>query len=114
MGNIWHFPVMVSVYGGLTFLIPYFLFVILIGCSGVMEEFSLGRWAAAGPVGAFGKCTEERTGKRTPGELIGLIPVLGSLLLAIGYTVVTGWIFKSGSLPSGRRFSPCPLPATAP
>ena len=104
MGNIWRFPVMVSVYGGLTFLIPYFLFVILIGCSGVMEEFSLGRWAAAGPVGAFGKCTEERTGKRTPGELIGLIPVLGSLLLAIGYTVVTGWIFKycfmgiSGSL----------------
>lgn len=104
MGNIWRFPVMVSVYGGLTFLIPYFLFVILIGCSGVMEEFSLGRWAAAGPVGAFGKCTEERTGKRTSGELIGLIPVLGSLLLAIGYTVVTGWIFKycfmgiSGSL----------------
>ena len=94
MGNIWRFPVMVSVYGGLTFLIPYFLFVILIGCSGVAEEFALGRWAGAGPVGAFGKCTQERTGKKTPGEVTGLIPVIGSLLLAIGYTVVTGWIFK--------------------
>ena len=64
MGNIWRFPIMVSRYGGLTFLIPYFIFVLLIGASGVIEEFALGRWAEAGPVGAFGKCTEERTGRR--------------------------------------------------
>ena len=64
MGNIWRFPIMVSTYGGMTFLLPYFLFVILIGASGVMEEFALGRWAAAGPVGAFGKCTENRWGKK--------------------------------------------------
>ena len=29
MGNIWRFPVMVSKYGGMTFLIPFFFFVIL-------------------------------------------------------------------------------------
>ena len=57
MGNIWRFPIMVSKFGGLTFLIPYFILVVLIGASGVMEEFALGRWAGAGPVGAFGKCT---------------------------------------------------------
>ena len=78
--------------------------MILIGASGVIEEFALGRWAGAGPVGAFGKCTEERTGKRTVGEAIGAIPIVGSMMLAIGYTVVMGWIFKycwmgiSGSL----------------
>ena len=104
MGNIWRFPIMVSTWGGLTFLIPYFIFVVLIGASGVIEEFALGRWAAAGPVGAFGKCTEERTGKKSVGEAIGAIPILGSMMLAIGYTVVMGWIFKycwmgiSGSL----------------
>ena len=104
MGNIWRFPIMVSKFGGLTFLIPYFIFVVLIGASGVMEEFALGRWAGAGPVGAFGKCTEERTGKKGAGEAIGAIPIIGSLMLAIGYTVVLGWIFKycwmgiSGSL----------------
>lgn len=85
---------MVSRYGGLTFLIPYFIFVILIGSTGVIEEFALGRWAAAGPVGAFGRCTEERTGNRKTGELIGALPIIGSLALAIGYTVVMGWIFK--------------------
>lgn len=104
MGNIWRFPIMVQKYGGMTFLIPYFIFVILIGASGVIEEFSLGRWAGAGPVGAFGKCTEERTGKKSLGEGIGAIPIIGSMMLAIGYTVVLGWIFKycwmgiSGSL----------------
>ena len=94
MGNIWRFPIMVSTWGGLTFLIPYFIFVVLIGASGVIEEFALGRWAAAGPVGAFGKCTEERTGNKKSGELIGAIPIIGAMMLAIGYTVVLGWIFK--------------------
>ena len=50
MGNIWRFPIMVQQYGGMTFLLPYFLFVILIGASGVIEEFALGRRAKAGPV----------------------------------------------------------------
>ena len=93
MGNIWRFPIMVSRYGGLTYLIPYVLFVILIGSTGVIEEFALGRAAGAGPVGAFGMCTAMR-GKRSVGEAIGAIPVIGSLGLAIGYTVVMGWIFR--------------------
>ncbi len=45
MGNIWRFPYMVSDWGGMTFLIPYILFVILIGSSGVIEEMALGRAA---------------------------------------------------------------------
>ena len=103
MGNIWRFPIMVSQWGGLTFLIPYFIFVVLIGSSGVLGEFSLGRMTKSGPIGAFGKCTEMRGNKKV-GNAIGILPVLGSLALAIGYTVVVGWIFKytfmgiSGSL----------------
>lgn len=93
MGNIWRFPIMVSQWGGLTFLLPYFLFVCIIGLSGVLGEFALGRMTSSGPIGAFGKCTEMR-GNRRIGEVIGLIPVLGSMALAIGYTVVVGWIFK--------------------
>lgn len=55
MGNIWRFPIMVQQFGGMTFLIPYFLFVLLIGSTGIIEEFALGRWAQGGPVIAFGK-----------------------------------------------------------
>ena len=93
MGNIWRFPYMVAEWGGLTFLLPYFLFVLLIGSTGVIEEIALGRAAGTGPIGAFGKCTEIRYGK-TFGQYIGLLPAAGALCLAIGYTVVVGWIFE--------------------
>ena len=94
MGNIWRFPYMVSAWGGMTFLIPYVLFVILIGSTGVIEEMALGRVTKGGPIKAFGDCMQMRTGKRKAGEAIGFIPVLGSLALAMGYTVDVGWIFK--------------------
>ena len=35
MANIWRFPMLVSRYGGLTFLIPYFIFVFIISQSGM-------------------------------------------------------------------------------
>lgn len=41
MGNIWMFSTRVSLYGGGSFLIPYFLFVALIGFTGVTGEMSL-------------------------------------------------------------------------
>ena len=94
MGNIWRFPTLVSSWGGLTFLIPYFLVVILIGSTGVIGEYALGRAGGAGPMGSFGMCTELRYGNRKIGERIGYLPILGSLALAIGYTCVMGWIFK--------------------
>lgn len=94
MGNIWRFPAMVSLWGGMTFIIPYLIFMVLISASGVIGEFALGRAAGAGPSGAFGMCTERRYGNRKIGERIGLIPVIGSLALAIGYTCVVAWIIK--------------------
>ena len=93
MGNIWMFPTRASLYGGGSFIIPYFIFVILIGSTGVIGEMSFGRATRSGPVGAFGAACETK-GKRRLGELIGLIPVMGSLAMAIGYTVVLGWILK--------------------
>lgn len=93
MGNIWMFPTRVSMYGGGSYLIPYFIFVALIGFTGVIGEMSFGRATRSGPVGAFGYACGTK-GKKKLGELIGLIPVLGALAMAIGYTVVMGWILK--------------------
>ena len=54
MGNIWMFPARVSKYGGGTFLLPYFLFVIMIGLSGVIGEMAFGRAARSGAGGRPG------------------------------------------------------------
>ncbi len=93
MGNIWMFPTRVSMYGGGSYLIPYFIFVALIGFTGVIGEMSFGRATKSGPVDAFGYACETKN-KRKLGEIIGFIPVLGALAMAIGYTVVMGWILK--------------------
>lgn len=92
MGNIWLFSYRVGQYGGAAFLIPYFFFVIVIGLSGVIGEMSFGRAMKAGPLGAFTQAVHMR-GKRG-GEILGMIPVIGSLGIAIGYAVVVGWLLK--------------------
>ena len=45
---------------------------------------------------SFTKAMEMRFGPkgRIPGKIIGMIPVLGSLGIAIGYSVVVGWFLK--------------------
>ena len=94
MGNIWLFPSRVSAYGGATFLIPYLIFVALIGSTGVIGEMAFGRATRSGPIHAFGQATKRSCGSERPGRALGFIPVLGSLAMAIGYSVVVGWIFN--------------------
>lgn len=93
MGNIWLFPFRVGQFGGFAFLVPYFVCVVLLGFTGVIGEMSFGRAMRTGPLGAFKKAMEGR-GKKY-GDLIGLIPIIGSLGIAIGYAVVMGWILRS-------------------
>lgn len=93
MGNIWMFPTRVSMYGGGSYLIPYFIFVALIGFTGVIGEMSFGRATRSGPVDAFGYACGTK-GRKKLGELLGYIPVAGALAMAIGYTVVMGWILR--------------------
>lgn len=93
MGNIWMFPYRVGQYGGAAFLVPYTLFVIIIGFSGVIGEMAFGRAMKSGPINAFNNAVKQRTNKNW-GTILGFIPVIGSLLVAIGYSVVVGWIFK--------------------
>ena len=71
MGNIWRFPTLVSKWGGMTFLLPYFLFVILIGSTGVIGSSRSGRAAGAWDRsmlshvhrGALGQAPSRRTGR---------------------------------------------------
>ena len=92
MGNIWMFPYRVAEFGGAAFLIPYFIFVMILGFTGLIGEMALGRAMGTGPVGAFDMAFKQRGLKN--GKIIGYIPAIGSLGIAIGYSVVVGWILR--------------------
>ena len=96
MANIWMFPYRIGEFGGAAFLIPYIIFVLLIGFTGVIGEMAFGRAMHSGPLGAFKKAFDMKSPQHDskPGTVIGLIPVIGSLGIAIGYSVIIGWILK--------------------
>ena len=96
MANIWMFPYRIGEFGGAAFLIPYLIFVVLIGFTGVIGEMGFGRAMHSGPLGAFQKAFDRKLKKKNSrlGTLMGLIPVIGSLGIAIGYSVIIGWILK--------------------
>lgn len=90
MGNIWMFPYRLGQYGGAAFLIPYLIFIALFGLVGLSAEFALGRMTKTGTLGAYAYCWKNKFGK-----YIGWLPLLGSLGIAIGYSVILGWVFRS-------------------
>lgn len=90
MGNIWMFPYRLGQYGGAAFLIPYLIFIALFGFVGLSAEFALGRMAKTGTLGAYAYCWKNKFGK-----YIGWLPLLGSLGIAIGYSVILGWVFRN-------------------
>ena len=98
MANIWLFPYRVGQYGGGAFLIPYFLFVALFSYVGLSGEFALGRLTGTGAMGSLDYVLRQRG--RRGGRVLGAIPLLGVLGIAIGYSVVVGWVLRyaAGSL----------------
>ena len=92
MGNLWMFPWRLGQYGGAAFLVPYLIFVIMLGTTGLMCEYGLGRWAGKGAVGAFDKVLRLRGLKF--GRLLGAYPILNASCVFIFYAIVTGWVLK--------------------
>lgn len=109
MGNAWLFPYRLATYGG-TFLFMYLIFTFLIGISGVIGEMNLGRASRNGPIGAFGQAMASRKESfRLSGERLGYIPLFGVLALAIGYSIIVGWIIK---YTIGSMTGECLVPTT--
>lgn len=94
LGNIWLFPYRLGQYGGAAFLILYLFFILLFGWVGLSAEFGIGRLAGTGTIGAYEYCFGVR-GKKRLGSWIGWIPLMGSLGIAIGYSVILGWVLNS-------------------
>ncbi|MDU1441885.1 MAG: sodium-dependent transporter [Clostridium cochlearium] len=92
LGNIWMFPWKLGQYGGAAFLIPYFIFVYLLGVTGLIGEFAFGRWMKGGSFEGIQKVFKK---KNLPaGKAFSLIPAMAVGGTLIFYAVVGGWTFK--------------------
>ena len=92
LGNIWMFPYRLGAYGGAAFLIPYFLFVLILGTTGLITEFAFGRAFGGGSMTGISEVFRERTWKG--GKIVGMLPAIGLLGIFMFYNVVVGWILK--------------------
>lgn len=87
LGNIWRFHYVVGENGGAAFLLVYFGCVFLIGLPILIAEFILGRSTQKNVVAAY----EIRGGSFW--KVAGFMGMASSILIALFYTAVTGWVY---------------------
>lgn len=89
LGNIWRFPYMTGQNGGAAFIIIYVLCVVVLGISGMIAEFVVGRYGASNAARAY-----QRFGKGKAWGLVGLMGVITSMIILGFYAVVAGWCLE--------------------
>ena len=84
LGNIWRFPYLAGENGGGAFIVIYLMFVVFIGFSIMLAEFTVGRKTGLAAVGAYKKINRSFT-------FAGVLGVLSAFFIMGFYPVVGGW-----------------------
>ena len=96
MANVWGFPHKMGSNGGGAFLLVYLFFILVFSYVGLPAEFSVGRAAGTGTLGAYEMAWGTRGKKMgTVGRIVGWLPLIGSLCIAIGYAVIVSYVLKA-------------------
>ena len=90
IGNVWRFPYVTGTYGGGVFVLFYFLFLIIMGVPVLTMELAVGRASRKSAVPGY-KALEKPGSKW---HIHGWFCVLGSCLLMMFYTTVSGWMLS--------------------
>lgn len=94
LGNIWRFPYLCGQYGGLSFILMYFLVIIAICNPLMVAEISIGRTAKSNFVDAY-KVIGQKIGLKHLGIWSffgGWMAFLGLLMIISFYFLVAGWV----------------------
>ena len=87
-GNIWRFPRIAASNGGGSFLVAWVIFLFLWSVPLMIVEFSFGKRARRGAIGAF-----VEMGGRGYAWMGGFVAICASAIMFY-YSVVTGWCFR--------------------
>ncbi len=96
MANVWGFPNKLGTNGGGAFLLIYLFFIFIFSYVGLPAEFSIGRRAKTGTLGSYENAWATRGEKAGKiGGILGWLPLLGSMCIAIGYAIIVAYILKA-------------------
>ena len=96
MANVWGFPAKMGANGGFAFLVAYLIFIALFSVVGLSAEFAIGRRAKTGTLGGYRNAWSSRSPKLgNAGGLLGWLPLVGSLCIALGYAVIISYVLKA-------------------
>ena len=96
MANVWGFPAKMGSNGGGAFLIAYLIFIALFSSVGLAAEYAIGRRSRTGTVGSYENAWATRG--KMPGKIggvVGWLPLIGSLCIALGYAVIIAYVLKA-------------------
>ena len=94
MANVWGFPYRMGPMGGGAVLIAYLIFVTLFSVVGLSAEYAIGRRTGTGTLGSY-EYAWRQAGYKKVGKYLGWIPLLGSLCIALGYSVIVAYVLKA-------------------
>ena len=101
LGNIWRFPYMSLRYGGITFLVPYLILLVVMGVPLYVLELTLGQYSGAGPRQVFRRISPLFSGVGTAMLLVLAFTVF-TYNLAVAWTVFFAGASIMEKLPWGR------------
>lgn len=93
MANVWGFPYKLGSNGGGAFLVAYLIFIWLFSYVGLTAEYAIGRRSKTGTVGSYENAWTSG-GKEKAGKVVGWLPLMGSMCIAIGYAVIISYVLK--------------------
>ncbi|WP_409482563.1 sodium-dependent transporter [Helcococcus ovis] len=94
MANVWGFHYKVGSNGGGAFLLCYLFFIMIFSYTGLSSEYAIGRRSKTGTLGSYQYAWKTRN-KEKIGKIIGWIPLIGMVTIAIGYSVIISYVFKA-------------------
>lgn len=94
MANVWGFPYKLAANGGGAFLLVYLFFIAIFSYFGLSAEYAVGRYSETGTLGSYEKAWSHIKLPKV-GKAVGILPLLGSICIAIGYAVIISYVLKS-------------------